>query len=370
MRGKRKGRVNIHFDILSSLDNQPGLADQMEIFQRRFRDAFFISPGWLSSFQQILCQGQQAEHIVGRDESGNLRGTIHLARVTTSFLKLFRLRAMCLLGTRSVVSPEHLELAIDPDYRQEWYGFFERHLRQTMNGSAFLVFDSVSNDAPNADGLMTYLRERGFYVVKEDQDVCPGLELPGSLEELMERYSPNMRKIVRRTLKRNAAELRLVDYSEIGSLEAAFDKARRLHMMSREQKGQASSFERQGYVAFHRELSRVIEPQGKLYLKFLMRGTEPVSFRYGFLSGDVYYDYQTGYDPIVAKQRPGFLIVALIIQDLISRGIKRFDFLRGDEGYKRHWAPLTRRTSSYYAFPPGFKSRVYHTLLRLYHGVK
>lgn len=210
----------------------------------------------------------------------------------------------------------------------------------------------------------------GFGIIKQKQDVCPYFELPDGFESLLNSYSTNMRKITRRTLKRAGDRFRLVDYSEIGDFETAFTSARKLHELSRNQKGDKSSFNRSGYLEFHLALAKKLAGQGKLYFKFLLAGKKPVAFRYGFLDGDVYYDYQTGFDPEYSTDRPGFLIVALSVKELIDLKVKRFDFLRGDEPYKEHWAIGRRQSYRYYLFGRSLKSRLFYNLFRVYLRLK
>lgn len=358
--------LTLHFERLRRQEEYGRLTESIGPILARFPDNFFYSPSWLIPFQKILGDDREIFHIIGRDDTGRVRGSIHLSVGTTLFLKVFRPTVLALLGTRSVVSPEHLEFPFEYETREAWCRQLEAFIHETLGAGSFVVFDSVAETAGNIAACMEYLATRGFRVIREAQDVCPCLDLPESYDRLMDGYSANMRKIIRRTLRRAGGTCRVVEYSHLGDFDTAFEEARRLHDLARTMKGDPGSFSRHGYLEFHRELARQLKEENKLYFRFLLLDDIPVAFRYGFLSGEVYYDYQTGYDPTYADRRPGFVLVALIIQDLIARKIARFDFLRGDEPYKRHWANRVRRTYRFYAFPPGVKSRIYCTLLKLY----
>ena len=358
------------FEIITSPDDFVALRGEMEANLRHFPDSFFYSPCWLAPFHKVLGSEGGVAHIIGRDDQGTISGSVHFSLVRTPFLKIFHPQVLALLGTRSVVSPEHLDFPIRREAWDEWFGFLADYIRDEMRRCAFAVFDSVAEKAPCLDAFMTHLRRSGFRVIRQEQDVCPYLDLPESFETLLEGYSPNMRKIIRRSLRRAQDKVRMVDYREIGDVEKALQEARCLHTLSREKKGDEGSFERPGYIEFHRELIRCLLDEDKLYLKFLVSGQTPVAFRYGFVVDGVYYDYQTGYDPAYEEWRPGFVILALIAEDLIGRKVKQFDFLRGNESYKRHWAHSDRKTYRYYAFPAGMKSWIYSAIWRLYHGIK
>jgi CelD/BcsL family acetyltransferase involved in cellulose biosynthesis len=58
-------------------------------------------------------------------------------------------------------------------------------------------------------------------------------------------------------------------------------------------------------------------------------------------------------------------MAGLVIKSAIERGIREFDFLHGDEGYKYLWASAERELLRFHFFPPqahgAFLSRLMHT---------
>lgn len=356
------------FDVLTTLDDFEKVGDAIETSLKSYTDSFFFSPRWLIPFQRILSGDGKVIHIIGRDADNRLKGSMHLEIVRTPFFKIFHPEVLAILGTRSVVSPEHLEFAIDGDIREEWFGLFAEYCREHLGFCTLAIFDSVAEDAENIDALSRFMAKSGYRVIKQAQDRCPYLDLPESFERLLRRYSSKKRKAIRRDLRNHGKSFELVDYTSIGSIDEGLEAARRLHNLSRRIKGETGSFERKGYLEFHRSLARSLAGDDRLYFKFLIGKDRPVAFLYGFLSGDRFYDYQTGYDPAYSAQRPGFLILAKAIQDLIGRGVRRFDFLRGYEHYKLYWTDKVRNTYRYYIIPPGWKSWAYYALLKIYRG--
>ena len=55
--------------------------------------------------------------------------------------------------------------------------------------------------------------------------------------------------------------------------------------------------------------------------------------------GKTVYYYQAGFDPEMNAFSPGNLLVAETIREAIEEGRLHFDFMRGDEPYKRRWKP-------------------------------
>src|ERR1700730_11418239 len=47
--------------------------------------------------------------------------------------------------------------------------------------------------------------------------------------------------------------------------------------------------------------------------------------------------YQSGYDPNWASRSVGLVLLARTVQDAFAEGLQEFDFLHGNESYKRDW---------------------------------
>ena len=59
-----------------------------------------------------------------------------------------------------------------------------------------------------------------------------------------------------------------------------------------------------------------------------------VAYLLSFHYNDTLYLYNAAYDPDYSSISPGIVAITYCLEDTISRGIKCFDFLRGDETYK------------------------------------
>lgn len=91
--------------------------------------------------------------------------------------------------------------------------------------------------------------------------------------------------------------------------------------------------------AFHRDWAAQAEKMGTLWLSALTVDGEPVGAIYAMALGSTCYFYQAGFDPSKGALSPGSLLVAHTIRRAIEEGKTSFDFLRGDEAYKRRWKP-------------------------------
>jgi CelD/BcsL family acetyltransferase involved in cellulose biosynthesis len=60
---------------------------------------------------------------------------------------------------------------------------------------------------------------------------------------------------------------------------------------------------------------------------------------YSFFHRETVFCYLQGFDPQFAHLSPGTQLMFSVIEDAVKLGLRRFDFLRGEEGYKLHWRP-------------------------------
>lgn len=92
-------------------------------------------------------------------------------------------------------------------------------------------------------------------------------------------------------------------------------------------------------VPFQRAWAEEASRRGWLWLSILRMEGEPIGALYAMTVGRQVFYYQAGFAPTEGSISPGTLLVAHTIRRAIEEGKTRFDFLRGDEGYKRRWKP-------------------------------
>ena len=84
---------------------------------------------------------------------------------------------------------------------------------------------------------------------------------------------------------------------------------------------------------------------------------EPAAAWYGFTFRDTVYFYQSGRDPRWERESLGLVLMGAMIRRAIERGYRRFDFLRGEDAYKRQWTQAGRTTEEVTIFRPGWRGR-------------
>ncbi len=117
---------------------------------------------------------------------------------------------------------------------------------------------------------------------------------------------------------------------------AIFDELVEVHQRHWLAAGEPGAFASGRVVAFHRELIARLLPRDAAMLFRVRAGGETIGCVYGLRDGERMLFYQSGVaqsaDP---KVKPGLVTHALCMQECLERGYDAYDFLAGDDRYKR-----------------------------------
>jgi CelD/BcsL family acetyltransferase involved in cellulose biosynthesis len=100
-------------------------------------------------------------------------------------------------------------------------------------------------------------------------------------------------------------------------------------------------------------LARRLAERGWLWLVVLTLDGQPIAARYDFVYGGKVWCMQGGWDPAHQDLNPGTLMTGEVIAWAIAKGLSEYDFLGGEDHYKRRWAEAERRLLDLEAFNSG-----------------
>lgn len=180
---------------------------------------------------------------------------------------------------------------------------------------------------------------QSFPCLTLEQATCLVLELPTTYEAYLETLSKSLRYDVRK-LDKSLFKTGRAQIEEVGPdrISEGMDILFEQHKLRWRKRGLPGAFLGKG-IAFHKEWAAKASANGWLWLSILRVDGEPIGAIYAMAMGKTAYYYQAGFDPSKGAVSPGTLLVAYTIRRAIDAGMSHFDFMRGDEPYKRRWKP-------------------------------
>ena len=221
--------------------------------------------------------------------------------------------------------------ATDPDHPAPWDAVDLRRLR--------------CGD-PAADALAVAFGAReigeGWTLNLEREDVCPVVRIPEEIafEDFLSTLDKKARHEIRRKLRRAEAAGEVV-FARSPDALAELDEFIDLHqkrwgpdgLFPPTPGGDASR-------VFIRRWFEESGPDGPVQLLFLTVGGRRVAAGIHVVAGDTLMFYNAGIDPDARELSPGVILAARCVQFAVEHGMRRFDFLRGNEPYKYEWGAV------------------------------
>ncbi len=217
-----------------------------------------------------------------------------------------------------------------------------------------LVLSNLAADAPQATRVRDALVARGHTARGHRLWRCPQFALPTSWEDYLAGLSANRRQILRRKERnlRRDHSVTLTDYDG-DRLDVGWRHLLALHALRWEGAG-GGAFTDPRVTHQQRLFAREMARQNRLWLTTLDLGGQPAAAWYGFTSDTTVYFYQGGRDPRLEHDSVGLVLMGLMIRRAIERGYRTFNFLRGDDPYKRQWTSSSLTTHETVIFRSGW----------------
>lgn len=157
------------------------------------------------------------------------------------------------------------------------------------------------------------------------------------LDTLSRNTRYQIRRSMRRYAERGALSLRAA--TSVDDAQDMLAALQRVHQTCWNARGEPGAFATPRIVEFHQQLIETCLPRGQVELLEAKAGDTPIGYLYNFVLDGVVSNYQTGFvyeDD--AHLKPGLVSHTLAVERALSRGARVYDFLMGDQRYKRSMA--------------------------------
>jgi CelD/BcsL family acetyltransferase involved in cellulose biosynthesis len=306
----------------------PVAGEWRELAARTPELSYFTTPDWVLGWWETFGDGHAAEIAVWRDRAGRLEAVVALARAGQRIHPRLpvRLPVWTNLGS-GVGGADHCGWPVAADRVQD-----VRDWIAERTAGAPLV---LSNLDPSTGRPFVPAEARRVAVSR-----CPRLVVPEAGEAIGS--SRNLRKQLRaytRKLLDQGVTFRWIPPGKVS--EADLETVFRLHEARWSIAAETSSFDR-SRAALHRRLIARAGPGHGPAMLVAERDGHAVGVSYGFLWGEVYAAFQSGWEPEWAASHLGTVMDGETIRAAQAGGARIYDFLRGAEAYKYRFGAADR----------------------------
>jgi CelD/BcsL family acetyltransferase involved in cellulose biosynthesis len=225
---------------------------------------------------------------------------------------------------------DYLDLLVDPAFESE---VIQEILNVISPLEDWTVLDLT--DLPHHSSL---LRTLWFEEHSREHVQCSVLRLPQSTKDLPDIFSPHQRANLRNARSRlQRAGGGVIEIAAAGNVSEFLDDLFTLHTSRWSGQGQPGVLADRQVREFHKCSAPRLLENGLLYLSRLRVGDRTAAVIYSLRLADTTYCYLQGFDPQFSSLSPGTQLMFSVISDTVRQGMRKFDFLRGQESYKQHW---------------------------------
>lgn len=303
----------------------------------------FAHPAWLLPWWRAFGTGQRPRVAALRSPSGALAGLLPMYLLD----EVGRGAGPKLLPVGVGVT-DHLDALLAPDAPPDAAG---RLLAAVLDASPEAAACDLTDlppgatlrDAPAPPGW----RDLGC----RDTDPCPVLDLPPGAAGLRDALSPRRWAALRNARNRAArAGGAAVEAATEATWPALLDTLVALHGARWAARGEPGGVLADPAVrAFHADAAPRLLAAGLLRLEVLRLGGVPAAAHHALRSreGRRVFLYLSGFDPArFARESPGALLLAHLVEAALAGGAREVHLLRGGEEYKYLWGARDRRNAA------------------------
>jgi CelD/BcsL family acetyltransferase involved in cellulose biosynthesis len=294
----------------------------------------WLRPAWIEAWLRAFGGGSPL--VLALRRGGRLAAVLPLER-----------RRRMLTSPSNWHTPEFGVLAEDEDARRELLAaaFASRPAAVQL---AFLT---------PASGLAAFedaARQLRYRLLVRTQQRSPYLDIDGDWDTFCESLDRKDIKEIRRRRRRldEQGETRFDVEDGSERLDALFDEWAAVEASGWKGETGTAVASDPRTLEFYRTIARWAAGRGSLRLAFLRLDGRAIAGEFHIEDNRSLYNLKGGYDESLRTLSPGMISVHEVIRYAFARGLSTYEFLGGDEPFKRVWTKDVRERTSAQAFAP------------------
>ncbi len=299
----------------------------------------FLTWEWLKAWWDAYGASRRLLFLTGWDSDRRLAGIAPLYRSRRE-AGAAAVEVLQLLGDGSTDS-DNLDFLVqrgrEPAFLQAVLDWLAQHSAEWD----ILELNTVPEQSPVATAFQNGLLERHWHCWRRetDHDVIP---LPPTWDAYLQNVSKNMRSSINSKLRRleKRYPVRLRRCEALRELDSSLEKLYEMHASRWRLRDEPGSFRLPERRKFYSQVARDFLDRGWLDFWLLDCADHMVAAEFGFHYGETYFFLQSGFDSGYASESVGFVQKALVLRELIGKGLRYYDFLGGGDPYKSRWGAV------------------------------
>jgi CelD/BcsL family acetyltransferase involved in cellulose biosynthesis len=319
--------------------------------------SIFMTPEWLASWWRAYGAGRQLCSLAFVDPQ---RRTLAIAPLYLERRSRFGITTttLRLVGAGSGDSDD-LDFIVMPGYETRVAKAFAEWF-QSQKHCHLCALETLPDGSMLAGNLCDLASQRKWKLTTEELPHSY-VELPRTWTEYLEKLASDFRPLLtrypRRLQSRFSIEIsRLQKVEDLaGGLQTLFS----LHQMRWTGRGEPGAFADPRRRDFYSRMASAFLQRGWLELWSLKLENETVATQFCFRYRDTVSLLQEGFNPKYTAEKVGYALRAHALQEMISTGARRYDFLGGADAYKARFGSTQGKYLNLYFAGPSWKGRLF-----------
>ena len=283
-------------------------------------NCLFVLPSWLKTWWDTF-GGKQKPEILAGYRNGKLIGVLPF-RIEGATAKFIGGRNVC----------DYQDAIVSPNHHPAFFKAVLSHLKKQGTGAVQL--GDLRPDSLLLNALPKLAEQMGHTVVCDQVDHSYELALPKTWDSYLQILNGKQRHEIRRKMRR-LEEAGHIRFRVVHRHEEIAESMEHFFSMFKASRPDKFEFLTDPMTSFFLLLARRMARQGFLKIYFLDIDRVPAAAAMCFDFNDTVFLYNSGYDPKFRHLSAGLLTKVYSIRKSIEKGKPRYDFLKGDEVYKK-----------------------------------
>ena len=225
-----------------------------------------------------------------------------------------------------------------------------------------VVLTGIPSESATLEHLRPELERRNLPRRERDFPACAA-PLPESFEDYLKARKSRIRSKIRSSIRRSTeAGAELVWSDDSSSLGTELETLFELHQKRWVATGKSGSFADERRRVFYNSLAPDFLRKGQLSFARLDLNGQTLACQFGATVDSTYYQIQEGFDPDQSDLRVGTALRGMMIEELIKRGVRSYDFMAGIGRHKTDWGAVPRPCTTVAFALPRLRARLAYRL--------